>query len=67
MELQLSFFCKINAPIAMISDSGGKSYHALVKSSASTLIEYRAEATYLFNDLFSRYGVDPKNKNPSRY
>jgi len=67
MELQLSFFCKINAPIAMISDSGGKSYHALVKSSARTLVEYQAEAAYLFDDLFARYGIDPQNKNPSRY
>jgi hypothetical protein len=67
MSLQLSFFCKIVAPIAMISDSGGKSYHALIKSSASTLIEYQAEAAYLLDNLFARYGVDFQNKNPSRY
>jgi hypothetical protein len=67
MNLQLSFFCKIIAPIAMISDSGGRSYHALVKSSARTLVEYQAEAAYLFDSLFARYGVDFQNKNPSRY
>ena len=67
MELQLSFFCKIQAPVAMISDSGGKSYHALIKSSAYNLIEYQEEAAYLFDEIFSKYGVDPKNKNPSRY
>ena len=67
MDLQLSFFCKIIAPVAMISDSGGKSYHALIKSSARTLVEYQAEAGYLLDDLFARYGVDFQNKNPSRY
>jgi hypothetical protein len=67
MNLQLSFFCKIQAPIAMISDSGGRSYHALIKSSARTLIEYQAEAAYLLDNLFARYGVDFQNKNPSRY
>ena len=67
MELQLSFLCKIQAPIAMIADSGGRSYHALVKSAARTLVEYQAEAIYLFNDLFARYGIDSQNKNPSRY
>jgi hypothetical protein len=66
MELQLSFLCKIQAPIAMITDSGGKSYHALVKSSAKNLIEYQAEASFLFDSLFTRYGVDFHNRNPSR-
>jgi hypothetical protein len=67
LDLQLSFFCKIRVPVAMISDSGGKSYHALVQSHATTLAEYQAEAKYLLNELFAQYGVDTKNKNPSRY
>jgi hypothetical protein len=67
MELQLSFFCKMRVPVAMISDSGGKSYHALVKSYADNLIEFEAEAKYLLDEVFAKYGVDPKNKNPSRY
>ena len=67
LELQLSFFCKIRVPVAMISDSGGKSYHALVKSYASSLEEFQAEAEHLLDEIFSKYGVDPKNKNPSRY
>jgi hypothetical protein len=67
LELQLSFFCKIQAPVAMISDSAGKSYHALIQTQAATLEEFQAEAEYLLNDVFAQYGVDPKNKNPSRY
>jgi hypothetical protein len=67
LELQLSFWCKCRMPIAMISDSGGKSYHALVKSYARTLDEFQAEAEYLLDEVFARFGVDPKNKNASRY
>jgi len=67
LELQLSFFCKCRLPIVMLSDSGGKSYHALVKSYARTLEEFQAEAEYLLDEVFARFGVDPKNKNPSRY
>jgi hypothetical protein len=67
LELQLSFLCRIQAPIAMIVDSGGKSYHALVKSFASSLEEYRNEAAYLIDQTFARYGIDSQNKNPSRY
>jgi hypothetical protein len=67
MELQLSFFCKMRVPVAMISDSGGKSYHALVKSHADNLVEFEEEAKYLLDEVFAKYGVDPKNKNPSRY
>jgi hypothetical protein len=67
LELQLSFFCKMRVPVAMISDSGGKSYHALVKSFATTLAEFQDEAAYLLDEVFAKYGVDPKNKNPSRY
>jgi hypothetical protein len=67
LELQLSFFCKMRVPVAMISDSAGKSYHALVKSYADTLAEFQDEAEYLLDEVFSKYGVDPKNKNASRY
>jgi hypothetical protein len=67
LELQLSFFCKIQAPIAMISDSAGRSLHALVESQAATLEQYQAEAEYLLNVEFAEYGVDTQNKNPSRY
>lgn len=67
MDLQLSFFCKMRVAVAMISDSGGKSYHALVKSYADNLIEFEEEAKYLLDEVFAKYGVDPKNKNPSRY
>jgi hypothetical protein len=66
LELQLSFFCKIRVPIALISDSGGRSYHALVKSFAHTQIEYEEEINYLLK-IFGRFGVDAKNRNPSRY
>jgi hypothetical protein len=67
MPLQLSFLCKVQLPIAAIIDSAGKSYHALVKSFASSLEEYRNEAAYLIDETFAKYGVDHQNKNPSRY
>jgi hypothetical protein len=67
LELQLSFFCKIQAPVAMISDSAGKSFHALIQTRAATLEEFQAEAEFLLNDVFAQYGIDTKNKNPSRY
>jgi hypothetical protein len=67
MPLQLSFLCKIQAPITMIVDSGGRSYHALVKSFADTAEQYKDEAAYLIDETFSKYGVDHQNKNPSRY
>jgi hypothetical protein len=51
LELQLSFFCKCRMPIVMLSDSGGKSYHALVKSYARTLEEFQAEAEYLLDEV----------------
>jgi hypothetical protein len=67
MALQLSFLCKIQAPIAMICDSAGKSYHALVKSFATSLDDYKEEAAYLIDETFAKYGIDHQNKNPSRY
>jgi hypothetical protein len=66
LELQLSLFCKIHVPIALISDSGGRSYHALIKSFARTHAEYEAESEYL-HEIYGVFGVDPKNRNPSRY
>jgi hypothetical protein len=66
LELQLSLFCKINVPITLISDSAGRSYHALVKSFARTQVEYEAESEYL-HGIYGAFGVDPKNRNPSRY
>jgi hypothetical protein len=66
LELQLSFFCRLKLPIALILDSGGKSYHAWVRSWARSLSEYRAEVDYLFG-LLERFGIDQGNKNPSRF
>jgi hypothetical protein len=66
LDLQLSLFCKIHIPIALIADSGGKSYHALVKSFAHTHVEFEAESEYL-DSIYNQYGVDPKNKNASRF
>ena len=66
LELQLSLFCKIHVPIALISDSGGRSYHALVRSFARTHGEYEAESEHL-HSIYGVFGVDPKNRNPSRY
>jgi len=66
LDLQFSLFVRLKVPIAMILDSGGRSYHAWVRSWAQNPIEYRAEADYLI-ELLERFGIDRGNKNPSRF
>jgi hypothetical protein len=65
LDLQLSLFAKIKLPIAAILTSGGRSLHAWVKVDAPTLAEYKSTVARLLG-LLARFGVDGKNKNPSR-
>ncbi len=65
MELQLSLFAKLPLPIAAILSSGGRSVHAWVKVDARDAGEYRATVAQMLA-LLARFGVDGKNKNPSR-
>jgi hypothetical protein len=65
VDLQLSFFAKLALPVAAILASGGRSLHAWVKVDAQTAAEYQATVARLLA-LLARFGVDGKNKNPSR-
>ena len=65
MELQLALFAKLPLPIAAILSSGGRSLHAWVKVDAGDAAEYRAVVPRLLG-LLAKFGVDGKNRNPSR-
>jgi len=65
LELQLSLFAKVTLPIAAITYSGGRSYHAWVKVDASSLDDYKNYVAKLYR-LAKPLGVDQANKNPSR-
>ena len=65
MELQLSLFAKLPLPVAAILSSGGRSVHAWVKLDARDVAEYRAGVSRLLG-ILAKFGVDGKNKNPSR-
>jgi hypothetical protein len=63
--LQLSLLARLPLPIAAILTSGGRSLHAWVKVDAPDLDTYRATVARLLA-LLARFGVDTRNKNPSR-
>jgi len=65
LELQLALLARLRLPISAILLSGGKSAHAWVRMDASSLDEYR-RAVGAMLALLARFGVDGKNKNPSR-
>ena len=65
VEVQLSIFAKLPLPIAAILGSGGRSVHAWVKVDARDADEYRATVAGML-EILARFGVDGKNKNPSR-
>lgn len=64
--VQLAALCHIRLPIVSIVDSGGKSYHALIRINAASLEDYRATTAQIY-DLLTLIGVDHSNKNPSRF
>jgi len=51
--------------VAAVIGSGGRSVHAWVKVDARDADEYRATVAQMLA-LLARFGVDGKNKNPSR-
>jgi RecA-family ATPase len=56
---------KSNVPCAALIHSGGRSIHAWVRIGASDKAQYDERVKTLF-DHFAEYGIDFKNKNPSR-
>jgi RecA-family ATPase len=65
-EDQFSILTQSNVPCTAILHSGGKSIHAWVKVDATTRDEYDERVAWIY-EHFRQYGVDPKNKNPSRF
>ena len=53
-------------PITALIDSGGKSIHAWVRVDATDRKQWDERRDVIYNALASK-GIDPKNKNPSRY
>src|SRR5258707_12576432 len=64
--LQLSLYSRLALPIAALLTSGGKSVHAIVKIDSDDAQDFRATADFVLGRLM-RFGVDPQNRNPSRY
>lgn len=65
LELQLSFLARVPLPISAILTSGGKSVHAWIRVDASAREEYETTVSQL-RDTLVNFGMDRKNKNPSR-
>ena len=64
-DLQLRFLAKLMLPISCILTSGGKSLHAWVRCDSKDFTSYKDDSTMLLK-MLSRFGLDAKNKNPSR-
>lgn len=65
VELQMPLFARLPLPVAAILSSGGRSIHAWVRVDASDAADYRRMVSRLL-ELVGKFGVDGKNKNPSR-
>jgi len=63
---QYALWIAAEIPCAAIISSGGKSVHAWVRIEAVDRREYDERVTFL-HQHFAAYGVDAKNKNPSRF
>lgn len=66
IEAQWSLLTQSGIPCTAILHSGNKSLHAWVRVDAKDRTEYAARVKKLY-DHFNDYGIDPKNKNPSRF
>jgi hypothetical protein len=65
LDLQLSLLAKVPLPIAAILTSGGASLHAWVQVDATDADDYRKTVSKML-EILAKFGVDGKNKNPSR-
>ena len=65
LDLQISLLAKTPLPIAAITCTGVRGYHALAKIDAQSLEEYKATVQGIYERM-KLLGVDPKNGNPSR-
>jgi P4 family phage/plasmid primase-like protien len=65
-DLQLSFFLKLELPVVALVSSGGRSIHSIIRLDAPSAEEFKRLADYILGRL-ARFGIDQKNRNPSRY
>lgn len=65
IEEQWNLYYETKLPCTAIIFSGNQSLHAWVRVDARDLEEYNERVQILW-DYFALYGIDPKNKNPSR-
>jgi len=65
LELQMAFLARVPLPISAILTSGGKSLHAWIRTDCGSREEYESCVTKL-RDVLLNFGMDRKNKNPSR-
>lgn len=65
-EGQYALWQASGVPCAAVIASGGKSIHAWVKIDARDRREYDERVSFL-HAHFASYGIDAKNKNPSRF
>jgi RecA-family ATPase len=63
---QLDIITRCQLPVTAVIDSGGKSLHAWVRVDAIDQREYDERRNGIY-DYLSDVGIDPKNKNPSRF
>lgn len=67
IEDQKRLFINFKLPIATLTESGGKSVHALVKIDAQDETEYKQRVAFLFDWLAKhKFVVDKNNANPAR-
>lgn len=67
LEKQKALMEELKLPIAVMSYSGGKSIHAIVKIDAITEADYREKVDYLYKICKDNgLEIDRQNKNPSR-
>ena len=67
LEKQNALLREMELPIAVLTYSGGKSLHAIVRIDAADYREYQKRVEYLY-DICKKNGleIDTQNKNPSR-
>lgn len=66
VEEQWNLITQSGIPCSAVLHSGNKSLHAWVKVDAKDRTEYTLRVKTLY-DHFKEYGIDDKNKNPSRF
>lgn len=64
---QLGALKEMGIPYATLTDSGGKSIHALVRLDAADHADYKAQAAQVYKLVGEYMEMDEKNSDPSRY